>query len=381
MIQRNLHYKSLGELLRSSFVLGDSERDLTILIDLPKTRDEDSGAWQDRRRIAAEWYTMARGMAKDLPFTAINFCTYPNVGSNNGDLPGELRLADSAPGTAENLEPDSTVGLATLLARSSVVLALTEYSATAPLKILAKSYPFRGATLPGFTRAMIPALGLDYGKVDARVREVAARLTRADEALVVFRAVSNLFDLRLDLRYRSAHVSGGLMRDPGTVGNLPSGEAYIVPYEGEKPGDPSRSSGKIPVQFGEEIVVFRVSENRAVEVLTAGPESTLQMEKLSRDPAYGNLAELGVGVLGEWGVQAVGSTLLDEKLGPHIAFGRSDHFGGITGAASFNDPARMVHIDWVYVASVQPDVSVASMDLIYEGGTRERIITDGRLDI
>ena len=171
------------------------------------------------------------------------------------------------------------------------------------------------------------------------------------------------------------------MREPGVVGNLPSGEAYIVPYEGEKAGEPSQSAGKIPVQFGEEIVVFRVSGNRAVEVLTTGPESDAQAAKLVEEPAYGNLAELGVGVLGEWGVEAVGSTLLDEKLGPHIAFGRSDHFGGITGASMFANPVRMVHIDWVYVRSVQPDVTVKSMDLTYPDGSSERVITDGTLVI
>lgn len=381
MIQRNLPYKALGQLLRSSFVLADVERDLTILIDLPKTREEDSGTWQDRRRIAAEWYTMARGMAAELPFTALNFCTYPNVGANNGDLPLEVRLADSAPGQGDNLEPDQITDLGVLLQRTSVVLALTEYSATAPLKNLAKKYPFRGATLPGFSRAMIPALGLDYGKVDARVRDIASRLTRAEAAHIVFKAVSTLFELRLDLRHRSAHVSGGLMPEPGVVGNLPSGEAYIVPYEGEIPGDSSQSAGKLPVQFGEEIVVYRIMGNRAVEVLTSGPESEAQSAKLLQEPAYGNLAELGVGVLGEWGVQAVGSTLLDEKLGPHIAFGRSDHFGGITGASKFADASRMVHIDWVYVPSVQPDVTVTSLDLIYPDGSSERLIKDGTVAV
>ena len=66
-----------------------------------------------------------------------------------------------------------------------------------------------------------------------------------------------------------------------------------------------------------------------------GTRSDVQRAKLDAEPAYGNIAELGIGVLGEWGVEAVGSTLLDEKLGLHIAFGRSDHFGGATAPASF----------------------------------------------
>jgi len=43
-----------------------------------------------------------------------------------------------------------------------------------------------------------------------------------------------------DLRFRTGHASGGLMREEGIVGNLPSGEAYIVPYEGEKANEPKQ---------------------------------------------------------------------------------------------------------------------------------------------
>ena len=40
---------------------------------------------------------------------------------------------------------------------------------------------------------------------------------------------------------------GGLLLEPGTAGNLPSGETYIVPYEGEIDGDPTASRGQMPV--------------------------------------------------------------------------------------------------------------------------------------
>jgi phosphoribosylaminoimidazole-succinocarboxamide synthase len=33
-----------------------------------------------------------------------------------------------------------------------------------------------------------------------------------------------------------------------------------------------------------------------------------------------------------------------EKLGLHIAFGRSDHFGGQVGAAKFSKPEEVVHV-------------------------------------
>lgn len=168
------------------------------------------------------------------------------------------------------------------------------------------------------------------------------------------------------------------MREPGTVGNLPSGEAYIVPYEGERDGEASATAGELPVQFGAELVVYRVEGNRAVDVLTSGPRAAQERALLQAEPAYGNMAELGLGVLGEWGVEAVGSTLLDEKLGLHIAFGRSDHFGGVTGPATFRERERVVHIDRVYVPSTQPAVRVVEVAFGYPDGAREIIMRDGR---
>jgi hypothetical protein len=135
------------------------------------------------------------------------------------------------------------------------------------------------------------------------------------------------------------------------------------------------------VQFDDEIVVYRIENNRAVAVTGDGPRAAAERQMLRDEPAYGNMAEVGIGVLGEWGVQAVGSTLLDEKLGLHIAFGRSDHFGGVTSPDSFRDRSRVVHIDRVYVESVQPRIRVVEAAFTYPGDERETIIRDGRYTV
>jgi leucyl aminopeptidase (aminopeptidase T) len=181
----------------------------------------------------------------------------------------------------------------------------------------------------------------------------------------------------VDLRHRHAHASGGLLPNPGVAGNLPSGEAYIVPYEGEHPGDPSRTSGVMPVQFGTEIVRYRIVQNKALEVLSDGPKSSEEAALLGREPAYGNLAELGLGVLAAFGVKPVGEILLDEKLGLHLAFGRSDHFGGQVGPAQFSGPEAVIHIDRVYVPETQPDVQVLSVDLLLPDGIIVALMRDG----
>jgi hypothetical protein len=372
----NLDFDQLRALLDSVFALRDDERWLTFLVDLPDGRVPDDDAWRDRRAIAEEWFAVLRAGRSALPFTDVVFCTYPNVGSNNNDLPATGTVVRDMAGS-DALPAGGTIPLRTVLQSSSVVVAPTQLSATAPLKVLARELGFRGATMPGFSRQMLPVLALDYEKVNARVIEFRDRMDRAEGVVVRLVADGREYRSFFDLRFRGGHASGGLLREPGSVGNLPSGEAYIVPYEGEREGEPSRTAGELPVQFGDEIVVYRLEENRALDILTTGPHSDEERRLLEEEPAYGNMAEVGIGVLGEWGVEAVGSTLLDEKLGLHIAFGRSDHFGGVTSPASFRDRGRVVHIDRVYVESVQPRIAVREVAFDYGGGETEVIMRDG----
>ena len=91
--------------------------------------------------------------------------------------------------------------------------------------------------MPGFSAEMIPALRIDYTEVNRRVDILKDLLDRATGADLVFRHAGGEDRLHLDLRHRTGHASGGLLPQRGVAGNLPSGEAYIVPYEGERDGD------------------------------------------------------------------------------------------------------------------------------------------------
>jgi hypothetical protein len=377
MPKHNLDFHKLHSLLKSVFDLREDERALTFFVDLPDEKVRDNTEWEDRRRIASEWYNTLSANMRKLPFTAIMLCTYDNVHTNNNDLPIDVTLAAITPGNSAWI-PGEVIPLEGVLSTTSIVLAPTQLSATAPLKNLAKQFGFRGATLPGFSRKMMPALMLDYEKVNKRTMDFKSRLDSATSARIVFRTEGKEYVVNVDLRYRSAHASGGLMREAGIVANLPSGEAYIVPYEGERPGYPSQTSGLLPVQFGAEIVVYCLKENRASEVISSGKISDEERLKLQEEPAYGNIAELGFGVLDEWGVTATGSILIDEKLGLHIAFGRSEHFGGVTGPDAFRSPANVIHIDRVYVPSMQTLVSVSEVTLAYSDGGAEIIMRSGK---
>ena len=367
----------LVALVRRVFVPRPEEKALAFLVDLPDAQVPDDADWAARRAMAQDWAAELSAHAQDLGL-ATHLAIYPNIHTNNGDLPERVWLHAGGPLPASDaLDPAASVSFAEFYAEHPILIALTKFSATAPLKLAAKKHPIRAATMPGFRADMIPALRIDYTEVNRRVTLLKDLLDLAEGADFRFGTPTGDCALHLDLRHRTGHASGGLLPDPGVAGNLPSGEAYIVPYEGERPGDPSRTAGIMPVQFGAEVVRYRIENNIAVAVLTEGPASQAEAKHLQREPAYGNLAELGLGVLAAFGLKPIGEILLDEKLGLHLAFGRSDHFGGQVGPAQFSGPGAVIHIDRVYVPETQPDVQVLAVDLTLPDGSIVALMRDG----
>lgn len=353
----------LAGLIAKVFRPRPEDRALAVLADLPDGAAADNDAWRARRETARRWVCLLRERRTELGLDA-GLCLYRNVRSNNADLPDKAWLweAASLPQSADDLDPAQALPFGEIFRRHSLLVALTEFSATAPLKLQARRFGFRAATMPGFIPQMIPALRLDYEEINRRVNLLKSLLDRAELAELLFRVDDGTDHLLvLDLRGQTAHASGGLLHEPGTAGNLPSGEAYIVPREGG--AIPSLSAGLLPVQFGDEVVVYEIEENRARRVIGSGAAAHAEAALLAREPAYGNIAELGFGILAAFGVLPCGSMLLDEKLGLHIAFGRSDHFGGRVGPRDFSAPEAVVHIDRIYLPSVQPRVHVLRVDL------------------
>lgn len=368
-----LRGEELCALVRRVFRPRPDENRLAILVDLPDATVPDTADWATRRAIAREW--VSEFAAQPESFTP-SLVLYRNAHTNNGDLPEScwIHAGGPLPARAEDLDPADAVAFADVLSGHPILLAPTQFSATAPLKMAAKRHGFRAATMGGFCEGMIPALRLDYAEVNRRVAYLADLLDRAEGAELTFAHPEGESRLHLDLRFRSAHRSGGLLHEAG-AGNLPSGEAYIVPYEGE--AEPSRSAGELPVQLQGEVVRYRIVNNRAVSVVSAGPVSAAEAARLAAEPAYGNLAELGLGVLDAFGIKPIGKVLLDEKLGLHIAFGRSEHFGGQVGPGDFSSADAVIHIDCIYTADVQPDVMVKTADLVLYDGSRVALMRDG----
>ncbi|NOZ79002.1 MAG: hypothetical protein GXP48_07470 [Acidobacteria bacterium] len=356
----------LARLIARVFKPGAGDRAAAVLVDLPDRQLPDTPAWEQRRRMAASWVRDLR-RTDGASGLEIDLVLYRNARRNNADLPAAAHPWNPdtpLPSSADELDPATARPFEEIFRSHTIFLAPTELSATAPLKLAAREHGFRAATMPGFSAAMIPALRLDYVEINRRVEILKDLLDRATGADIRFSIDGGDGPvLHLDLRHRQAHASGGLFHRPGIAGNLPSGEAYIVPYEGELPGDPSRTSGLLPVELDGEVVLYRIEANRAVAVEGIGAASRREAGHLVEEPAYGNLAELGLGVLSDFNIRPTGEVLLDEKLGLHIAFGRSDHFGGQVGAKDFSRPEAVVHIDRVYIPELQRRVGIARADL------------------
>ena len=375
-----LEDSEIVSLIQSVFSLRPQDKRLGILVDVPRKKEDDNEDWRRRREIAGQWAASIQRSLVSIPLEKVSLIAYPDVGSNNADLPDTASLMPLGHNldSASSLEAFPQTSFQQIFSEHQLFLAPTEFSTTAPLKNAAKKYPIRAATMPGFSASMVPALRIDYQEVNRRCQIIKELVDPAHGASVTFEVdAEEQHQMFFDLRYRSAHVSSGRFPAPGVAGNLPSGETYIVPYEGES-GVVSQTNGWLPTQIKDTILVFQIKSNRAIRVDGPdGPELNEERNHLLRVPAYGNMAELGFGVLGDFGLSPINEILLDEKLGFHVAFGRSDHFGGQIGPKQFPSPSDVIHLDRIYIPSTQPRIQVKRLTFHYADGSEKEIIRNG----
>ncbi len=340
-----------------------AEEIVTVAVDLPHDGIADNAEWRERREMAEEWREAFARLGHERGFTVNPMLSYPATGANNADLP--------AAGWLEGEE----VSLEEVLLGSTLVVAMTEFSATAPLSLLAeRKEDFRAASMPGVLKRMEEtALAADYAEVARRCQVIAEAMRGAQLCDVVFSTGHRCW---FDLRHREPEVDDGFLprfKEGDRIINLPSGETFEVPYEGEIAGDPSWTAGIIPVVEDGETVLFHVTGNRVGMVEGDGPAAERYADLFAVDPARPNIAEVAFGV--NEMARVTGNVLEDEKAGFHWAFGRSDHLGGVTGVADFRAPETVVHQDIVY-AKGNP-VQVARAVIVHPDGRTVEIIRDG----
>src|SRR5439155_3276900 len=137
--------------------------------------------------------------------------------------------------------------------------------------------------------------------------------------------------------------------------------------------DPSLTNGVLPLPYENEIVRLRVNRNRVEEVLGDTAPSRKLRDFLFADSARRNIAELGLGCNPK--ARVWGNVLEDEKAGPHIALGRSEHLGGIVGPSAFRDPRNVWHEDFVYARGCP--VQINRITLVNDKGNSEVLFANG----
>jgi leucyl aminopeptidase (aminopeptidase T) len=335
---------------------------VTFAVDLPHEDIPDHDGWSARRAMAERWREVMVEIAGERGFEVQPMLAFAATGANNADLPAKGRLGENE------------VDLLETLKASSLVIAMTEFSATAPLANLAETEEdFRAASMPGVEERMEnTALAADYSKVAARCKAIFDVMEGANLCDVLF---STGHRCSFDLRHRQPEMDDGHLprgKEGDRIINLPSGETFIVPYEGEFEAVPSWTAGTIPVIEDEELVLFHVVANTIVVVEGDGPVADRYAAFFDADPARANVAEVAFGVNDM--AEVTGEVLEDEKAGFHWAFGRSDHLGGVVGVEDFESPENVVHQDIVYAAG--NPVQVERAEIVHPDGRRIAIIDE-----
>ncbi len=222
-------------------------------------------------------------------------------------------------------EPPPPVPLA--MAGVDAVLAVTSRSIThTAARRQATAAGARVATMPGIDEeCLIRTMNADYRAIARRTERVAKLLSEADRAHLTTAAGT---DVVLPIAGIAALASTGLVLEPGAWGNLPSGEAYLMPEEGKAEGVVVVDGALAGIGTVSEPVAIVVEGGNARRV-TGGPEADAFAAMLERaGPAGRNVAELGVGTNDR--AVLTGRILEDEKiLGTvHVAFGNNASMGG-----------------------------------------------------
>ncbi len=238
------------------------------------------------------------------------------------DVGAEAVLAVMSERASHAAEPPATVAEA--MAAADVLLAPTvqSLSHTAARK-RASENGARAATLPGVTEDMLArVMSADMEGLRKKGHAVADALEGASEAHITD---ANGTDLRLDLSGREAIPDAGELTEPGAFGNLPCGEGFISPKDGN--GTLVIDGSMAGVGLVDEPVVLVVEGGHLTSA--RGGQGMAFMELLTEHGDDGtNIAELGVGTNEK--AKLTGEILEDEKiLGTcHIAFGASAGIGG-----------------------------------------------------
>ncbi|MDP6810428.1 MAG: aminopeptidase [Pseudomonadales bacterium] len=344
----------------------ESGETVLLLTDDPTPELPINVDWQARHRMVEDWRSALTDMGNSMGFEVLPVLHFAATGQSNGLFPREGIHAGEP---AEVLD---------VLGKATLAIALTEYSMTAALVQEAMRRPgeFRAASAP-LARADMEdsAFNIDHNALRVRCAEIQSCITGSVAAEVGFSTGDVCY---FDLRHRQAFVDDGyLHRDkqaPPLI-NLPSGEVWIVPYEGDLAGVPSTTRGSIPIAGPEGgVAILQVDGNRVIEVTGESPAREHFQALLEVDPLRRNIGELAFGC--NAGARVSGLFIEDEKAGLHWGLGRSEFLGGTVAAEDFASPETVMHLDTPYANGCP--ITIDRAELIADDGHRTTVIENGR---
>lgn len=237
------------------------------------------------------------------------------------------------------------VYIAEKMLQYDIVFCLTKHSLTHTLaRRNANEKGISVITMPGINEDMFlyGAINADYRRIEEETIDMAAKINAAQAVEIYTEANHRLV---IPIKGRRGIASTGVFREKGASGNLPSGEAYVAPIEGESEGTIAINGSIAGIGLLKEPIILTIKEGRLIEATTSVGEKLLQ---LLGDGDGRLLCELGIGT--NYAARITGNILEDEKAYDtiHIAFGSNHTFGGtIQTNVHIDCVTRKPKIKWI----------------------------------
>lgn len=184
----------------------------------------------------------------------------------------------------------------------------------------------RVATMPGISKqTMVRCLSADYNKIVNMTNVLTQIIKDASEIRVKSKLGT---DITMPMKGRKVIPSTGVLKNKGESGNLPSGEVYLAPWEGQSNGKVVIDGSMAGIGLLKKPITIEVVNGYAEKISGGSDAKKLvkMLDKAGRDARA--VAEFGIGT--NYKAKIIGQILEDEKvLGTiHIAFGNNVSMGG-----------------------------------------------------
>ncbi|MCX6133391.1 MAG: aminopeptidase [Ignavibacteriales bacterium] len=250
------------------------------------------------------------------------------------DLGAEVMIVEMLPRKTNGEEPPAEI--AELMKMVDVVLCPTSKSLThTDSRRAASAKGVRVATLPGVNEEiMVRCMNADYHKIAERTFSLCREMEKT--SVIRVKAPGGT-DITMPIKGREAHASSGLFREKGLWGNLPTGESYLAPLEGQSQGVVVVDGSMAGVGMVHDPITITVKDGYATDIKGGAEADRLiaLLEPHGKDAR--NVAEFGIGTNDK--AILTGLIIEDEKvMGTiHIAFGDNKSMGGSVRVASHLD--------------------------------------------